>query len=169
VSSDSSAQAFSDKKKENLFTALSVGVIFILLAVVYFINLPTNLWDNIVNFFLTLTLSQVPGTPIYLPAPQDPSAHIALYNAAFQIAIGIGFLQVAVLMLRIKLNSAIQRKAETIENMVFWLGSSYLIITYLVNMTIAGEWFVFWAGIILIFGLALLARGFLLLANRGNS
>ena len=33
-------------------------------------------------------------------------------------------------------------------------------------MTIQSEWFVFWAGIILIFGLALVARAFVLLAKR---
>jgi hypothetical protein len=33
-------------------------------------------------------------------------------------------------------------------------------------MTIAAEWFVFWAGIILIFGLSLVARSFVLLAKR---
>jgi len=64
------------------------------------------------------------------------------------------------------MHSPTARKAETIENIVFWLGASYLIITYLVNMTIAAEWFMFWAGIILIFGLALIARSFILLASR---
>jgi hypothetical protein len=69
-------------------------------------------------------------------------------------------------MLRVGFHSPVSRKAETIENIVFWLGTSYLIITYLVNMTIPGEWFVFWAGVILIFGLALIARAFVLLAKR---
>ena len=86
--------------------------------------------------------------------------------AAFIFTIAVGAIEIVVLVLRILMNSPMPRKAETIENIVFWLGTSYLIITYLVNMTIAGEWFVFWAGIILIFGLALLARSFVLLAQR---
>lgn len=89
-----------------------------------------------------------------------------LYTAAFEFTIAIGAIEIGILVLRVLLNSPIPRKAETTENIVFWLGTSYLIITYLVNMTIAGEWFVFWAGIILIFGLALLARSFILIAQR---
>ncbi len=63
------------------------------------------------------------------------------------------------------MRSSVARKAETVENIVFWLGTSYLITTYLVNMTLSSEWFVFWAGIILLFGLSLIARAFVLLAN----
>jgi hypothetical protein len=164
--SDLSAQALIDKKRESLFTAVYIGAILILIALVYFINLPSNIWQNIVDFFMSLTLMQVPGTPLFLPAPQNPAAYIGLYNAAFEVALGIGFLEVMILLLRVTYHSGVKRKAETIENIVFWLGSSYLVTTYLVNMTIPGEWFVFWAGIILIFGLALLARGFVLLANK---
>ena len=156
----------TDKRKENLFTAIYVGSLFIIIAAVYFANLPNSLWDSIVNFFSTLTLSDVPGTSIPLPAPANPAAHITLYNAVFQFAIGIGIVEIVILALRIFLNSPVSRKAETVENIVFWLGASYLIATYLVNMTIPSEWFVFWAGIILIFGLSLVARGFILLANR---
>ena len=64
------------------------------------------------------------------------------------------------------MGSPVSRKAETVENIVFWLGASYLIVAYLENMTITGEWFVFWAGIVRIFGLALVARAFVILAKR---
>ena len=156
----------TEKKKENLLTAIYIGSIFILLAVIYIVHLPNNLWDEILNFFMSLTLAPVPGTGISLPAPSNPAAHIELYTAAFQFAIALGIVEIVVLVLRVLLQSPVSRKAETIENIVFWLGTSYLITTYLVNMTIAGEWFVFWAGIILIFGLALLARAFVLIAQR---
>jgi hypothetical protein len=159
-------QALPDKKKENLITAIYIGAVFILLAVIYFANLPSNLWDSIVKFFSSLTLAQVPGTAITLPAPAIPDAHLALYLAAFQLALGIGILEIAILTIRIMLHSPISRKAETVENIVFWLGASYLVITYLVNMTIMTEWFVFWAGIVLIAGLSLVARAFVLLARR---
>jgi signal transduction histidine kinase len=89
-----------------------------------------------------------------------------LYNAAFQFCLGLGLLEIAVLVLRMWLNSPFPRKAETIENIVFWLGTSYLVVTYLVNITIISEWFVFWAGIILIAGLSLVARAFVLVAKR---
>lgn len=138
----------------------------IVLAVIYIAHLPTSLWNSVVDFFMTLTLSPVPTTGIALPAPSNPAAHMELYLAAFQFAIAVGIIEVAVLFLRVLMHSPVQRKAETIENIVFWLGASYLVTTYLVNMTIAAEWFVFWAGIILIFGLSLVARAFILLAKR---
>ena len=156
----------SEDKKENLLTAIYVGSIFIILAVIYIIHLPSSLWDRIVDFFSSLTLAPVPGTGIALPAPSNPAAHIELYTAAFQFTIALGAIEIAILVIRILWHSPVARKAETLENIVFWLGTSYLIITYLVNMTLAAEWFVFWAGIILIFGLALVARAFVLLAKR---
>jgi len=159
-------QALPDSKKENLITATYIGLIFILLAVLYFINVHTNLWGKFVNFLGTFVLATVPGTSISLPAPSNPSAYTALYNAAFQFCLGIGVLEIAILMLRTWLNSPFPRKAETIENIVFWLGTSYLVATYLVNITIISEWFVFWAGIVLIGGLSLVARAFVLMAKR---
>jgi hypothetical protein len=156
----------SEKKKENLLSGIYIGSILIILAVIYIATLPVSLWDEIVNFFSSLTLAPVPGTGIALPAPSNHAAHMELYTAAFIFTIAVGAIEIVVLVLRILMNSPMPRKAETIENIVFWLGTSYLIITYLVNMTIAGEWFVFWAGIILIFGLALLARSFVLIAQR---
>jgi tellurite resistance protein TehA-like permease len=159
-------QALTDKKKEGLITAVYIGLIFILLAIVYFINIPHNVWNNFVNFIGSFVLYQVPGTGISLPAPSNPTAYTVLYIAAFQFFLGIGILEIAILALRIALHSPLPRKAETVENIVFGLGSSYLIITYLVNITIMSEWFVFWAGIILIVGLAMVARAFVLLAGR---
>lgn len=156
----------SDKKKENLLTALYAGSIFIILAIVYFASLPASLWDSLVSFFTSLTLAQVPGTGISLPAPTNLASFSILYNAAFQFAIGLGLMEVLVLTLRVFLHSPVSRIAETIENIVFWLGTSYLIATYLLNMTLSSEWFVFWAGIIMIFGVSLVARSFVLLAKR---
>jgi len=157
-------QALTDKKKESLFTAIYIGGIFIVIALVYFLS--ANLWDGLVNFFSSLTLAPVPATGISLPAPAYPAAHINLYRAAFQFAIALGILEIIILFLRVWLHSSVTRLAETIENIVFWLGTSYLTATYLANMRIPSDWFVFWAGIILIFGLALVARSFVIFAKR---
>jgi uncharacterized membrane protein YecN with MAPEG domain len=159
-------QALTDKRREGLFSAVFIGFVFILVAVVYFINLSNNIWNSFVNFIGSFVLSQVPGTGFSLPAPANPIAYTVIYNAAFEFCLGMGILEIAILALRIVMHSPLSRKAETIENLVFWLGTGYLVITYLVNMTIMSEWFVFWAGIILIFGLALVARAFVLLAGR---
>jgi hypothetical protein len=158
--------ATSEKKKENLFTAIYVGAIFIAIAAIYFSHLPHSLWDDVVNFFTQLTLSPIPGTSIPLPAPGNPSAHTELYFAAFEFTLVVGVLEIVILLLRVYFRSPVARKAETVENIVFWMGASYLVIAYLVNMTIPAEWFVFWAGIIMLFGLSLVARSFILLAKR---
>lgn len=137
----------------------------IIIAVIYAAHLPSSLWDRIVEFFTKLTLSPV-GGGLALPAPANPAAHIELYTAAFQFALALGIIEVAILVLRIVLHSPVKRKSETVENIVLWLGTSYLISTYLINMTIAVEWFIFWAGVILVWGLALVARSFVLLAAK---
>ncbi|MGE5575276.1 MAG: hypothetical protein ACM3UL_03995 [Ignavibacteria bacterium] len=155
-----------DKRKESLLTAIYIGSIFIILATVFYVNLSNDLWGGLIKFFTSLTLSVVPSTGISLPAPANPAAHMNLYLAAFQFSIAVGILEIVILILRVGFHSPVTRKAETIENIVFWLGTSYLIVTYLVNMRIPSEWFVFWAGIILIFGLALISRAFVLLAKR---
>ena len=159
-------QAFTDKKKESLVTALYIGAIFIILALIFVLN--TGVWGRLVNFFSTLTLAQVPGTSISLPAPLNPASHTQLYNSAFQFSIGVGILEIVILTVRILLHSPLARKAETIENLVFWLGTSYLIIAYLINIKLQTEWFVFWAGIILIAGFSLLTRAFILIAGRNR-
>jgi hypothetical protein len=157
-------QALPEKKKEALITGVYIGLILILLAVIYVINLHDNLWGSVVNFVNSFVLTQVPGTSISLPAPAYPAAYTVLYTAIFQFFLGIGILEIAVLAIRITMHSSLPRKAETISNIVFGFGTSYLVITYLINTTILSEWFVFWAGIILITGLSLVARAFVLLA-----
>ena len=164
--SDLRTPTLTDKRKEGLVTSLYAGGIFILLALIYIINASSDLFGNISRFFTTLTLSQVPGTSISLPSPSNPAGFPLLYNAAFQFAFGLGIIELLILSLRIAMHSPLARKAETIENLVFWLATSYLIVTYLTNMTIISEWFVFWAGIILIAGFSLVARAFVLIINR---
>jgi hypothetical protein len=156
----------SEKKKESLITALWVGTVFIILAAVYYGNASANLWDGLVNFFTSLTLAPLPTTGISLPAPSDPTAYLNLYNAAFQFCLGIGILEMGILGLRVGMHSPLSRKAETIENIVFWLGTSFLVVAYLEKMTLVTEWFVFWAGVIFIFGLALLTRAIVILTTR---
>ena len=160
-------QGLSDKKKESLLSAIYIGSVFIVFALVYYIHIADNLWEGLIDFFTSLTLATVPTTGISLPAPADPAAHINLYTAAFHFTVGLGILEIVILLLRVGLlHSSVSRIAETIENIVFWLGTSYLILAYLMNMTLQGEWFIFWAGLILIFGLALIARAFVLLTKR---
>ena len=159
-------QALTDDKKENLITAVYIGSIFLLLAMVYFVNASKDIVGNIINFFGTFTLFPVPGTNLSLPAPINPGAFLGLYVVVFQFCLGLGILEMMVLALRILLRSSVSRKAETVENVVFWLGTSYLVITYLVNSSLISDWFVFWSAVIIIGGLSLVARSFILLIHR---
>ena len=159
-------QGLPDKRKENFITGMYLGFILVLLVVLYYVNVHVDVWNDFNHFLNNFVLASIPGTSLQLPAPGSPGANVSLYNLAFQFCIGLGAIEIVILLTRMWFNSPLTRKAETIENVVFWLGTSYLVITYLVNITIISEWFVFWAGIILIGGLSLVARSFVLLANR---
>ena len=160
------AQTRTHKIGESLISAISVGAVFILIGVVFVLAQPSSLWESIVTFFSSFTLRSVPGTGISLPAPANPAAHAVLYTAAFQFCIGLGILQVILLALRLMMHSPIGKTAETVGHLVYWFGASYLITTYLNNTTTINRWFMFWAGILIILGLSLIARAFVLLVKR---
>jgi len=160
------AQAREYKAKEGLYSAISVGAVFILIGIIYVTSLPQSLWDRTVAFFNSFTFAQIPTTGLYLPAPVSPAAHTVLYSAIFQFCIGLGILQVILLALRLLWNSPIGKTAETMGHLVFWFGTSYLVATYLNSTANISKWFVFWAGILMILGLSLVARAFVLLVKR---
>jgi hypothetical protein len=154
------------RARERVYSAISAGAFFILIGIVYVINLPSNLWNAVVEFFSNFTLAQVPSTELYLPAPISPASHAVLYGAIFQVCIGLGILQIIMLMLRFTSQSPIGKTAETMGNLVYWFGSAYLVATYLNSTTTIDKWFVYWAGILIILGLSFIARSFVLLAKR---
>jgi hypothetical protein len=164
-----SGQVSAYKARERVFSAISAGAFFILIGIIYVINLPRNLWDALIDFFGSFTLAQVPTTGVYLPAPISPNSHWLLYGAVFQLCIGLGVLQIIMLLLRFTSRSPIGKTAETMGNLVFWFGSAYLVATYLNSTTTMSKWFVFWAGALVILGLSFVARSFVLLAKRKTS
>lgn len=166
MSKNLNAQVSGYKAQERIFSVISAGAFFILVGIIYVIHLPASLWDAIVSFFGSFTLAQVPSTGIYLPAPISPWSHALLYGAIFQFCIGIGILQIIMLVLRYTLQSPISKTAETIGNLVFWFGTAYLITAYLNSTTDMSKWFVFWAGLLMILGLSFIARAFVLLAKK---
>ena len=163
------AQVSAHKAQERIFSAISAGTFFILIGVIYVIHLPSSLWNAMLDFFSSFTLAQVPSTGIYLPAPVNPASHALLYGALFQFCIGIGVLQIIMLVLRFTWQSPIGKTAESIGNLVYWFGTAYLVATYLNNTTSISKWFVFWAGILIILGLSFIARSFVLLAKKKMS
>ena len=151
---------------ESIISAISVGAVFILIGLVFIMALPNSLWDSAVGFFTSLTIRQVPGIGIALPAPSNPGEHATFYTAVFQFSLGLAFLQILVLFLRFGFVSRIRRLAETVGNLVFWFGASYLAYVYLNSSTTLNTWFAFWAGIIIVLGLSIVARAAVRLAKK---
>ena len=154
---------------EGIISALSVGVVFILLGLVFALALPNNLWDDTIGFFSNLTTRSVPGIPDFiLPAPANPAAvgNVVFYTALFQFSLGIAFLQVVVLALRVGFGSRIRRISETVGNLVFWFGAAYLDHAYLNRSTTLNVWFSFWALILVVLGISIMVRALVLFARR---
>ena len=149
---------------EGLISALSVGAVLVLIGTVFVIN--PHLWQNIVDFSKNISTVRVSGTSIFLPAPTMPSAHTGLYIAVEQFELGLGILQVVILAARLLVRSRIRRIAETVGNLVFWFGAAYLTETYLNSSATQERWFLFWAAIVVLFGVSLIVRATVFLARK---
>jgi hypothetical protein len=79
--------------------------------------------------------------------------------------IGVGVLQIVILALRLVVKSPIRRIAETVGNLVFWLGAAFIANVFLLNGTLNG-WFQFWSALIVLIGVSLIARFLVYLAKR---
>ena len=150
---------------ESIVSAISVGAVFILIGLVFVLALPNSLWDQTIAFFRNFTSRQVPGIGITLPAPINPGGHAVFYTAVFQFSLGLAFLQILVLALRIGFGSRIHKIAETVGNLVFWFGASYLVNMYLNSSTTLNIWFAFWATILIVLGLSIVARAAVLISK----
>ena len=160
----SSARTRSYKTGENIIGAISAGAVFILIGTIYVTNLPTSLWDKIVDFFKSFEIVKLSDT-LSLPAPAAPGAHAVVYNAAFQFCIGIAILQVVVLALRLMMHSPISKTAETVGNLIFWLGAAVLVNMFLAAGTING-WFEYWGAFIVLIGVTMVARAIVYFVKR---
>ncbi len=153
---------------EAIISAIAVGAVFILIGMVFVLASPNNLWDKIVAFFSNLTTRDFPNTTITLPAPANPGAHGVLYTALFQFSFGIAILQVIILALRLAVHSRLGRIAETIGNLIFWAGATYLISVYLNSSTTLTMWFSFWAALLITIGLSIVVRVLVQMAGRSK-
>jgi hypothetical protein len=149
---------------EDLLGVVAVGAVFIVIGIV-FVTTP-NLLNDAKKFFNDFTTLQVPNTSIQLPAPAHPANHAELYGAVAQFALGVGILQILLLALRLVLRSPIRRTAATVGNLVFWFGATYLIMTLLNDATTVKTWFMFWAAILVVLGVSMIARSLVLLVRR---
>jgi len=158
-------EGFSRRHREGLFSALSAGFFFVLVGVI-FVTTP-DLFEKISVFFRNFTL--VPLSPnlreIRLPAPSQPWTHSVVYLAAKQFSFVWGLFQIVILVFRFFARSPFNKKAETVSNLVFWLGAGFLISMFLNDTTTRTTWFEFWSGIIMLLGLSLIVRAIILAAK----
>lgn len=145
---------------ESAISVISAGCFFILIGAI-FATTPTIV-DSISAFFRDFDTLKVPHTEIYLPAPKSPSTHTVVYSAVQQFSLIWGIFQIAVLILRFFMHSRLRKKAETASNIVYWFGSYYLIMNFLNETTTLTDWFAYWAAIIILLGITLIVRAFIL-------
>jgi hypothetical protein len=137
-----------------------------------FITTP-SLFDKVVTFVSHFQTVQVGNTGIYVPAPESLGDHIDVYLAAREFSLVWGVFLIAMLGARFIFDSPLRRKAENVGDVVFWLGAVYLIQTFLVQTTQTvpptidpTKWFEFWAAIIMLIGVSLIARAIFLAAAK---
>jgi hypothetical protein len=150
---------------EGLITALAVGGVFIILGAV--IAFTPEIVQKTNAFFSDLTTVTYPlgsGT-VNLPAPAIPAEHIGFFTAVMNFILGVGILQIVILALRLGVRSPIRRIAETVGNLVFWLGGAVVANVFLLAGTVTG-WFQFWSWLIILIGFSLIARFGVYFTNR---
>jgi hypothetical protein len=152
---------------EGLITALSIGGFFIILGLVFAFTPAISQQTN--NFFSDLTTVTFPygspGSTVSLLAPAHSADHQGFYTAVMNFLIGIGVLQIVILVLRFAVHSRINRIAQSVGDLIFWLGAAVLANVFLLAGTQSG-WFQFWSALIVIIGVSLIARFFVYLFKR---
>jgi hypothetical protein len=143
---------------EGLLTAIAVGGFLIILGLVA-ISVP-NILERVNNFFGDMTTRVTPGFSgtILLPIPAHLGEHYEVFHAALNFAIGIALLQAIILPLRLVYKSTLRRIAETVGNLIFWVGAAIVADVFLLSFTIDG-WFQYWASLIILAGVSLVAQG----------
>jgi hypothetical protein len=152
---------------EGLITALAIGGFFIILGSVFAFT--PGIVKNSNAFFSDLTTVAYPfgnpGSTVSLLAPAHPAEHQGFYTAVMNFLIGVGILQIVILALRLVMHSRVRRIAQSVGDLIFWLGAAVVANVFLMMGTHTG-WFQFWSSLIVIIGLSLIARFFIYLAKR---
>src|SRR5665647_2764355 len=152
---------------EGLITALSIGGFFIILGIVF--GFTPVISQNPNTFFSDLTTVTFPfgspGSTVSLFAPAHPADHQTFYTAVMNFLLGVGILQIVILALRLVVHSRIRRIAQSVADLIFWLGAAVLTNVFLMAGTQSG-WFQFWASLIVLIGVSFVAQFFVYLVKR---
>lgn len=135
-------------REENDWIGLfSLGFFFIILGTLWMIT--PNLTEEVINFFKDLRLVHL-TEHIILPAPAH--SHPVVYMVAFQFCLLFGLFQIIILILRFIFRSSLNKKAETLSGIGFWLSMS-LFLQMLISKNIG--WFGLIGGFITSIGIAI--------------
>jgi hypothetical protein len=148
------------KPGERLLSPISTGFFLVLVGMIFIFT--PNLFESILTFLRNLTLRPVPHLGFSLPAPESAAAHLTVYLAAERFALVWGLFRALMLVLTFAVHSSTRRKAEAFSSIIFWLGSALLIQILLIETT---KWFEYWAAIIMLLGMSLIARAVFLAAS----
>jgi hypothetical protein len=151
---------------EGLITALSIGGFFIILGFVFaFTPGIANQTSDFFNDLTTVSYHLSDSSTITPIAPAHPANHQGFYSAMMNFFIGVGVLQIAILALRLAVHSRVRRIAESVGDLIFWSGAAIITNVFLLAGTLNG-WYQFWASLLVLIGLSLIARFFVYLISR---
>lgn len=154
--------------RESLIGAVSAGFFLVLLGALFILT--PGLFTRTINFFESFGLVTVPNTSISWFAPANPlsPANRIIYTAVEQFCFAFGVFHIVILALRFAARSSISKKADTVGNLIFWIGAGYLVRTLLLEPTVwtsLTAWFIFWAALIILVGITFIVRAIILAAT----
>ena len=145
----------SPKEKKDVLGLVSLGLFLVFIGVIF--SITPNWYSAARDFVKDFELVKV-NQNISLPAPK--SNHPVVYTAIEQFCLVWGLFQIGILVSKFFLRDTVHKKAETFSGIIFWFGAAYLT-SLLVAESIS--WFAFWAGIVTLVGISIIARSLVVL------
>ena len=137
-------------RRDNWIGLLSFGF-FIMLFALFFIIVP-NYGAKVVDFLEDFKLKEV-ASNVFLPTPEGH--HQVVYQTVTNFCIVFGLFQFFILALRLYFRSSVSKVAETVSNIVLWLGAAYM---FNLLLSRAATWFPFIGGLVAVVGFSIVAR-----------
>ena len=122
-----------------------------MLFALFFLIVP-DYGTKVMDFLGDIKFREV-ASSVSLPAPG--THHAVVYQTVTNFCLVFGLFQFFVLALRLYFRSSVSKAAETVSNIVLWLGAAYMFNLLLLR---DATWFPFVGGLIAIGGLSLVAR-----------
>jgi len=154
--------------RESLIGAVSAGFFLVVVGALFILT--PGLFGRTIDFFESFEFAPIPRTAISWFAPANPlsSSNRIVYTAVEQFCYAFGVFHVVILALRFAARSATSKKADTVGNLIFWIGAGYLVRRLLLEPTIwttLTTWYIFWAALIALCGVTLIVRAIILAAT----